>query len=534
MLIIRVDFADLAGAALSDVGGTNLINGLDSFYREMSFNRAGFFPAGAGSVVTPVLRMPQPASYYGPNNAYTQLRTDARNAAATAGYTLATYDYDLICFGAVPGWAWAGLGYVGAPGAWLRNYFTTGVAGHEVGHNFGLNHANYWDTGGLSAIGAGTSVEYGDSFDTMGSANAGANHFGASYKKYLNWLQTGETVTVSASGIYRIYAHDDTNSTGVRGLSIALSASTNYWVEYRSKFPGNRWMAGGAGIRWAGNGNEKSHLIDTTPGSPDGKNDSPLVIGRTFSDTAAGIHITTLGKGGTTPESLDIAVRLGSFPGNHAPTVSLAGTASTSIGASASFTATADDVDGDSLAYYWDFGDTTFGTNADTVSKSWSASGEYVVRCTVSDMKGGVGSKSMVVQVGSPTTYHVTGHVTAGGSPLEGVRVAATSTRIGTTDSDGSYVITGLPAGSYTVAPVSDGDTYQAASLAPNGFSNPVSVGPHAAGIDFAMGGSSGGSSVAMTSPSQGAGYVGPSSIFLAASATPSSGHAVTRVEFFA
>src|SRR4029434_763896 len=116
----------------------------------------------------------------------------------------------------VPGWGWAGLGYVGASGAWLRNAFSTGVAGHEVGHNFGLNHANYWDTSGASVIGNGNSIEYGDSFDTMGSASAGANHFNAGYKRYLNWLQTGGTLSVSNSGTYRIYAHDDTNSTGDR------------------------------------------------------------------------------------------------------------------------------------------------------------------------------------------------------------------------------------------------------------------------------------------------------------------------------
>ncbi|HYV30518.1 MAG TPA: hypothetical protein VEO53_05340, partial [Candidatus Binatia bacterium] len=218
LLFIRVDFSDLPGAPFADNAGISLISGLNAFYTESSFGRTGFSPYGGGSEITGTLRMPQPASYYGPNNYYTQLRTDARSAAVTAGYVLSNYDFDLICFGPVPGWGWAGLGYVGAAGVWLRNYFSPGVAGHELGHNYGLNHANFWDTGGLSVIGAGTSVEYGDIYDTMGAANAGAYHFNARNKSYLNWLTPGETLTVSTSGVYRLYPHDDTNSTGLRGL----------------------------------------------------------------------------------------------------------------------------------------------------------------------------------------------------------------------------------------------------------------------------------------------------------------------------
>jgi hypothetical protein len=529
LILIRVDFSDLVGVPFPDATGVSLINGLNAFYRESSYGRTGFSPGGAGSDVTPTLRMPQTAAYYGANNAYLQLRSDARAAAAAAGYTLGNYDFDLICFGAVPGWGWAGLGYVGAPGVWLRSYFTAGVAGHELGHNYGLNHANFWDTGGQSIIGTnGTSIEYGDSFDTMGAASAGANHFNTRYKAYLNWLQTGETLSVSTSGVYRIYPHDDTNSTGLRGLRIVRSSTTNYWVEFRQKFTGNRWLMSGAGIRWAGNGNERSHLLDTTPGSTDGKNDAALVLGRTFSDTAAGIHITTLRKGGTIPESLDIAVNLGTFPGNAAPTVSVsAGGLTTTTGSPLTFTATASDANSDTLAYYWDFGDGTFGTNGSVASKSWTLTGEYVVRCVVSDMKGGVASDSVVVTVDNPGTYRISGQATAGGSPVQGVRVWVSSTRMTYTDSDGSYTITGLPAGSYTVSAYLDGY-----NLTASGFANPVGVGPSATGVNFTSG-ALGGGTVTLTTPANGASYTAPSSITLSASATAASGQTITKVEFY-
>src|SRR5437016_13118060 len=52
LVFIRVDFPDLQGAPFSDVIGTNLITGLNSFYTEMSYGRTGFAPAGAGSEIT--------------------------------------------------------------------------------------------------------------------------------------------------------------------------------------------------------------------------------------------------------------------------------------------------------------------------------------------------------------------------------------------------------------------------------------------------------------------------------------------------
>ncbi len=383
--------------------------------------------------------------------------------------------------GAVPGFGWAGLGYVGSAGSWLRNSFGTGVAGHELGHNYGLNHANHWNTGGASIIGPGSSTEYGDSFDTMGAASAGNNHFNARYKQYLNWLTTNEVTTVSTSGTYRVYCHDKTNVAGIRGLKIAKNSSTNYWVEFRQKFTSNKWLMSGAGLRWAQSGNQKSQLLDFTPGSPDGKNDSALVIGRTFTDPVSGIHITPIGKGGTVPESLDVVVNLGFFPANLPPVVELTASATNvSTGAGVTFSASASDPDGDPLAYYWEFGDGNFGTNSPVAGKSWSTEGDYLVRCVVTDMKGGEASQWLIVRVGDPTTYRILGHVATAVAPVQGARIHVSTTRMGYTDSEGNYAIVGLPAGAYTVAASLDGYTF-----APDNFTNTVSVGPDAADIDF-------------------------------------------------
>lgn len=530
LILIRVDFSDLSGAPFTDTTGANLISGLNDYFMESSYGRSGFSLNGQGSVITTTLRMPRTAGYYGASNAFLQLRTDARAAATDAGHTLSNYDYDLICFGNVPGWNWAGLGYVGAAGVWLRNYFTVGVAGHELGHNYGLNHANFWETGGQSTIGAGSSTEYGDTLDTMGSANGGSYHFNARYKNLMNWIRADEVANVTASGVYRIFAHDDSTTTGLRGLKVARSFSTNYWVEFRQKFTSNKWLMSGAGIRWAGNGNEKSHLLDTTPGSPDGRNDAALVLGRTFADSAAGVYITTLRKGGTTPESIDVAVNLGTFPGNTAPTVTVdPQSTTTGAGAALAFTADAADGNGDALAYYWDFGDGTFGTNGAAASKAWSSAGQYVVRCVVSDMKGGEASDSVVITVGSPSTYSISGTITANGSPVGGVRVSVSSTKVTYTDSSGVYTLTGLSAGAYTVSAALVGYTFSV-----SGFSNPVSVGPSRTGMDFSgEADPSGGGTASLTSPPNNATYTAPANVSLAASATASPGQIVSKVEFY-
>lgn len=483
LLMIRCDFSDLAGAPFSDSAGTNMLNGIASFYLEQSFGRTTFRPLGAGSSMTATLRMPKTAAVYGASDA-SVLRTDARNAARTAGFNPTSFDLDLICFGAVPGFNWAGLGFVGAPGAWIRASFdpSGGVPAHELGHNFGLNHANSWETGGQSVIGAGSNVEYGDSFDTMGNATAGRRHFNARYKNFLDWLPTSQVRIVTTPGTYRLFAHDATNAATTRAVRIARNTQTNYWLEFRQRFTDRPALMDGVGLRWARSGNQQSLLLDVTPGSPDGKNDSALLIGRTFSDRAAGIHITPLAKGGTVPESIDLQVNLGRFTNNQPPTVTLAASATSAFsGAPVTFTATASDPEGDALAYAWDFGDNAIvAANTNRVSRSWGTAREYWVRCTVTDMKGGEGSAAVLVRIGNPNTFRISGRVLQGGRPVPGVRVEVSNTQQTYTVGDGTYTLAGLSRGTYTLKAVGEGFIFS-----PSGFSNPLSLNGSIDGVNL-------------------------------------------------
>ena len=178
------------------------------------------------------------------------------------------------------------------------------------------------------------------------------------------------------------------------------------------------------------------------------------------------------------------------------PTLALsASSLAVAAGVPIDLTAVATDPDGDALAYFWDFGDklagfngSSFSTNnAAAQSKTYGSAGYYLVRCTASDMKGGATTKSLLITVGSPTTFTISGTVTQGGSPLANVRVhngligvSGKDYRGAYTDGDGAYTITNLSAANVTLSTSLADFTFAA-----SGFSNPVAVGPNQTGMNF-------------------------------------------------
>ncbi|HKQ39026.1 MAG TPA: Ig-like domain-containing protein [Verrucomicrobiae bacterium] len=356
-----------------------------------------------------------------------------------------------------------------------------------MGHNLGFPHANFWNTSGQSAIGPGGNEEYGDPFDVMGGGGvddgSGPGHYVSKFKWRIGWILDADFPRLTSSSTVRIYAHDNPDSRGIRGVRFRRDNALDYFLEFRQRYTGNPWLMNGIGLRWGSVGGSSSQLIDTTPGTTDAKNDSAIVIGRTFSDFSAPVHITPLGLANTYPPSIDVRVNIGPFPGNLPPTLSLASSAqNTGLGTPITLTANASDPNGDELAYWWDFGDGTFSTNnAPTVTLAPRTAGEYKVQCIVSDMKGGTASESIVLNVGAPATFTISGRVFYRGAPLPDVLVKASSTRYAYTDSDGTYTITRLTSGSYTMS----AQLYPYTFVKPF-FANPVSVGPaDAANIDF-------------------------------------------------
>lgn len=491
LLIIRVDFPDFPGQVVSDATLTSLINNMSTHWTEMSFGKMTWTLQGAGSDFTPTLRLPLGHASY---TSFATMLAAARTAATAAGYDYHNYTHEVVVTGDKPDVSFGGIAYVGARGAWLANsQWNLGVCSHEVGHNFGLNHAGFWDTDDGTTIGSGAAVEYGNPFDHMGGASSSTNaHFGARQKNYLDWIVDADVVKITTDGstTTRIRAFDKTAATGDKAIAIDRTGTSNdYWVEYRQTYASsNAWMKDGVLLNWGdvNISNMKPLLLDWTPGTSS-KDDCPLLIGRTFSDAAAGIHITPLPRGtdadGTT--WIDVRVNRGAFVGNHKPVASLGATnLNPAVNATVNFTVTASDSDGDALAYFWDWGDTTFtANNSPTASKSWSTSGTRTVRCYVSDMKGMTATGQLLIQVGTSSTFFVQGVVaTTAGALVDGVLVKADATHSDTTDSEGYYAITGLAAGSYTMTATKTGLSIQPDAAF---FSNPVVVGPSRQNYNF-------------------------------------------------
>ena len=488
------------------------------------------------------------------------LLTDARTAALAAqpagqDWNYQNYDfYTVLTSGGSFGYG--GVAFVGGTGSHLNGAGAANVrtASHEFGHNLGLRHANYWRTDSPSPIGRDSVpggyqndsnndewIQYGHKFSVMsaqggsGDFNSGRGHYTNGEKVKLDWLVQGDgdwvSISSSTASPIRLYRHDvqtvdfPSMTTGVaRGVKINLdsndySSTTNkrrYWLNYR-RLPTNgiaeTWLRRGIQIDWQRNsyGSDGSILLDMTPFSRDATNfegnwtvdnndkeDAALMIGRTYSDEVADIHITPIGQGGGNPNQwIDVTVNVGTQVGNTDPSITsyTADSLQVGTGAAVNFVAAATDADGDTLYYSWDFGDFSLevaSLNSTTASKSWSTAGYYPVRVTASDAKGGTDTKEIIIQVGNPANQaQILGRVLHGGMPVEGARVNIGSSYQTWTEGDGSYVLAGLPTGTHTVTAAKLGLTFTPQ------FVNPVELSALGAyGFDFhaneALGGSGG------------------------------------------
>ncbi len=491
VLVMLVDFPN-APAIATVQEASEVMNLAAQYFAENSYGQFTILPT-----VTPVLHLATTAADYpsDPNDSQVgrdslkQLHEDGRGAARAAGYDPDAFDLDLLWEPHVTGGNSASNANRGAN---IESAFQ-GAIEHEVGHNLGLRHADQWRPITTYPLGPGTDINYGNMFDAMGASPIYAgSHYNAYAKHRLHWLPDSAVHDVATSGLYRIHAYDQAVLDATNKYAVKINKDMrDYWLDFRQALPSNSWLMNGVEVCWSsfcGTGG-RPDLIDTTPetfnsGSAPDTSDCPLAIGRTLADVQSGIYMTPIGKGGTSPESMDVVINLGDFAGNQPPVITSISPSQTNvaIGATVSFSANASDADGDTLAYYWDFGNDAFASvNSASTGFSFTSTGEYRVRCTVSDMKGGTASASSVITVGAPGTYRISGQVLLAGQPLADVRVFTSTGEYALSDADGSYTLTRLPAGSYTLS----ASKYNHA-VGPSGFGNPVVVGPtNATGMNF-------------------------------------------------
>ena len=322
ILIIRVDFSDKTGAPYSAASIQSLTDTqISPYYLKSSYQLTSL----TNTVTSPVYRMPQTAVYYATNGADDQLHSDAETAAST-NYTLADYNRIIVVFsslGSIPGSqiTYGGLAQIGGPDVWCNGEFDFRVIAHELGHTYGLFHANLWQVSDGNPISpSGSNVEYGDDFDTMGAnyANSQATDFNPWFKNYLGWIADTQVVNVTTSGTYRVYAFDHDNYLAAPGetlgLKIVKDGTHNYWISCRCDFSNNASLTNGIYIIWGYNYNRQSDLLDmTTPGNSD--QDAGMFINASFLDPSNAVTFQPLDRGGVAPnEYRDIQITFGPLP----------------------------------------------------------------------------------------------------------------------------------------------------------------------------------------------------------------------------
>lgn len=483
VLYMRVNFPDDLTEPNSETAAYSAMNTVNQFFIENSYNQVWLT-----TTVTPLLTLPQVKAWYstaGPG----ALRSDARDVARKAGFDTDNYPLDIVSHTTVPGFDWGGLGSVGGKGTWLQSA-GAGVTAHELGHNFGVIHANLWVPNApyTATHGPGANIEYGNIFDTMGGG--GVSQFNAQFKNELEWLPDPATHTVSTSGVYRLHALDAPLRTGGRfyGAVVRKDFDRDYWIEFRNRFTGNTSLQNGVLLNWdPWTESGGTDLLDATPATAT-LDDAAVVIGRTFTDSLAGVHITPLARGATgTDPWIDVRIALDTGAPNMPCCLKVeTDPKSPTPGQLVRFHATVADRDDNAFAYAWSFDDGTFSTNNQPWAYKTFSTGEHVVRCEVSDMRGGRASANVVVSVGAAAGFRVAGIVRdENGHALEDVFIKSTFTNAldepvtGFTDSDGAFVLAGVD-GQFDVTAAKYGYTFSRV-----GWANPLDVTSNIIAADF-------------------------------------------------
>ena len=251
--------------------------------------------------------------------------TQAWNAATAAGVNLSAYTNVMFVFPNTSACGWAGLGYVPGPYTYINGTLSVQVMTHELGHNFGLAHANAANcvVNGtrvmIAATSSCTTVGYADPFSTMGNNALRHNH--ASHLGELGWLSASEKVVGVPGNTYTITPYF--GPAGVKLVRVPRGDGSFFDLDIRmtygvfDTFTSGAAATTGVTIR-LGYGTaspttnpQATLLLDSTPGTSDLK-DAPLAVGRTMTDPVSKISITAMS---VSSAGIVVRVREGIAPG---------------------------------------------------------------------------------------------------------------------------------------------------------------------------------------------------------------------------
>lgn len=435
--VILVDFTDAATQPNTPTELNQLVFGkVSDFYWEASYQKAFLSGDTFGWFTIPVSTT---------QCTWDKVASEGNLAATAAGANLSSYTTFIYLFPTASGCIDGGGGDIGPNGE--HRVFINGAAGfteqmisHELGHQFGLQHSDGLDCD-VSALG-NVCVQrgYADTADTMG----GHGHFNAFQKERLGWLNAAGAppiTTVTASGRYAIERYE-TPGTGAKALKILKSVNptngqkTWYYLEYRQPIGFDAVLAGlgnlttGVQVRTGtltAGGIGTSLLLDMTASSNATIAydiwDGALDVGRTYSDSAAGVSFTVV-SADANGAVVDVSVAAPPVACvRAAPTLALTGpTSALAAGTTATYTLSVSNRDSSGCA-------ATAFSLARSVPAGWS---------------GVLGAASLTLSPGTSTTTTLTvGSPSTAGAGTYAIG-AGTSSAIGavhTASAAASYVI---------------------------------------------------------------------------------------------
>lgn len=246
------------------------------------------------------------------------IRSLANTAAANAGINVASYDRVMYFFpnAGCGSAAWAHL-YSNV--SWINGHNHAGLISHELGHNFGFDHARSMDCGAVpltTTPSACSQAEYGDFFDTMGSNNG---HYSADKKEQVGWISTQK---ITASGDYTIHPYELAGSV-VKALYVGIPGSSQrYYLEYRQPIGVDGYIqpavANGLFVRFY-QGAYGNSILKMPPSFS--FNTPSLPIGQSYTEPFHGITFTPLSN---SPTALVVRIQIpGTTADSIAPNVSI-------------------------------------------------------------------------------------------------------------------------------------------------------------------------------------------------------------------
>ena len=319
VLFIRAHFPDDAGAPLP----TDVMENRDAAKTNSHYQAYSYGQFSLSWNVGPLVMLPHSLDYYrGLSAKTTAVVADAKAAALAQGYDYTQYDFGIVW---IPQFYGVFTNYLGAAGDtfWLEpaNIIagSYGIEGFADEFFLGMERANGWKTtdgtvfGNCPGCSGPDPGGIADPFDVLGTERSQSN-YNLFHKMQVGWLASANVPRVTQSGTFRVYAQDTEGAITpgrIYGMQLPGHQGRDYWVEYRQSLD---FGQSGLLLNWGG-----LLLLDMTPGSSRGFEDAQLVLGQTFTDPE-GVSITVTGTGGTTPQWVDVAIRLPTSTPTPTPT----------------------------------------------------------------------------------------------------------------------------------------------------------------------------------------------------------------------